>query len=492
MSVLARVARNTAALAAGNLITKILSLVFLAFVARRLGDLGFGQFSTAMALVGFVSVLPNYLARPYLVREVARARARTGTLLDQVVFSNLVLSLLVFGGLLLVGPHLGYDKPTVRAIAVLGFALAFDSVTNSYHCAFAGFERMDYSAVLNVANTLLTIALGAVVLVAHPTLEWIVAAYVVAKALTLALARRALHLLAIRTSIGFHAALQRELHLGAWPFFITTVFVMIYQRLDIVILSFFKAPEEVGYYNAAYKLMEGMGLLAASFVQAVYPVMSRLFVERPDRLAEAYRRSLLVLLAFLVPAAAGLTVSAWDLVPACFGAGFRPAAIALMILVWGQLLDGLNPLLAQALRAAERERTVAGITGVGALVNITANLALIPFFGLYGAAVATLLSFAVVLWLNQRVVAAVMGRTPFAGPLARTVAATAVMSGAMLAVRQGLLLGVGEGARAAVMVAVGCVVYPLAALLLGVLSPEDRRLLSELVRAKLKRSGAAK
>jgi len=487
MSSTARVARNTAALAAGNLITKILSLAFLVYVARRLGDLGFGEFSTAMALVGFVSVLPNYLARPYLVRETARARDRAGRLLDQVAVSNIALSLLVFGGLWLVAPRLGYDAPTVNAIALLGFALVFDSVANSYHSALAGFERLDYSAVINVANTLLTVALGVAVLLAGGGLQALIGAYVAAKVVTLLLARRALRLLAVRTSVGFDPQMLWALHAGAWPFFITTLFVMIYQRLDIVILSFFRKPEEVGHYNAAYKLMEGMGLIAASFVQAVYPVMSRLFVERPDRLALAYRQSLRYLLAFLVPAAAGLTVVAWDLVPACFGPTFVPAAVALMILVWGQLLDGLNPLLAQALRAADRERTVAWITGVGAATNIVANLILIPPFGLYGASVATVISFGVVLWLNQRGLAKVLGRSEIAGPLARTAAAALAMAAAMWFLRQYALLDLGRGWRAAAMVLTGCLAYPLAAWLLGVLNREDRRLLGDLARAKFRR-----
>jgi O-antigen/teichoic acid export membrane protein len=491
MSSLARVARNTAALAVGNLLTKILSLVFLVYVARRLGDLGFGQFSTAMALVGLVSVLPNYLARPYLVREVARARDRAGRLLDQVALSNLILSLLVFAGLWFVGPHFGYDQVTVKAIALLGFALTFDSVTNSYHAALAGFERLDYSAVINVVNTLLTIALGGVILFAHPSLQWLIGAYVAAKALTLVLARRALRLLAVQTAVGFNPRLFWTLHTGAWPFFITTVFVMIYQRLDIVILSFFRRPEEVGYYNAAYKLMEGMGLLAASFVQAVYPVMSRLFVEQPDRLALAYRRSLRVLLAFLIPAAAGLTVAAWDLVPACFGKTFVPAAIALMILVWGQLLDGLNPLLAQALRAADRERTVAWIAGAGAASNVACNLVLIPLFGLYGASVATLISFGLVLWLNQREVARVFGRSDIGGPLARTVLAALIMAATMWLLRHYALLNLSIGYRAGALVLAGCAAYPIAAVICGVLDREDRRLLGEFVRAKFKRQRTA-
>ena len=491
MSTIARIAKNTAALAVGNIITKFLSLVFIIYVARKLGDIGFGRFSTAMALVGLVAVLPNYIARPFIIRETARARDRAGKILDQVALTNILLALVVFGALALIAPHLGYHPDTVHAILLLGFALMFDAVTNSYHAALAGFERMDLSALTNVANTLMTVIIGGAVLALGYGLLPLIGAYVAAKALTLLLARRMLALCEVRTAVGFNAELMKHMLGGAWPFFVTTMFVILYARLDIVMLSFFRGEAEVGYYNAAYKLMEGMGLLAASFVTAVYPVLARLFVDQPDQLWHVYRRALRYLLAFVLPAAAGLTVVAPDLVPALFGEGFAPAAVALMILVWGQMLDGLNPLLAQTLRATDRERTVAWITGVGAGFNLTANLILIPPFGLYGAAAATVASFALVYAINSRVLTKALGPVKIGVPLVRTLLATGVMALALWLLSRYALTTMSMGWRAGLLVAAGTMMYPPLAVVFEVLDKDDRAFLGGLLKTKLKRKGAA-
>ncbi|MHA1568341.1 MAG: flippase [Alphaproteobacteria bacterium] len=481
MSMIARIAKNTASLAAGNIITKFISLAFMIYVARQLGDLGFGQFSTAMALVGLVSVLPNYVARPFLIRETARARERAGQILDQVVLSNVVLALLVFGGLALLAPHLGYDAPTVKAIMILGFALIFDAVANSYHATLAGFERMEFSALVNVANTTMTVIFGGAVLLSGYGLIPLIWSYFAAKVLTVLLARRILRLLSVRTTIGFDPEMMRTMLWGARPFFVTSLFVMLYARLDIVMLSLLRDEvEAVGYYNAAYKLMEGMGLLSASFVAAVYPVLARMFVDEPDRLRRVYRRALRYLLAFVLPAAAGLTVVAPDLMPALFGDSFAPAAFALMILVWGQALDGLNPLLAQTLRAINRERTVAVITGVGATFNFVVNLILIPPYGLYGASAATVASFALVFVINRHVLKKSVGSTRLALPLLRTVLATAAMAGAMWLLAEYAIVDWSRGARAGVLIAAGIVVYALAAVVFGVLDKDDRAFLASL------------
>jgi O-antigen/teichoic acid export membrane protein len=484
MSTIARVAKNAISLAFGSLLVKFLSLAFFVYIARRLGDVSFGRFSTAMALVGLVEVLPGYLARPYLIRETARAPGQVRRVLAQALWVNVVLSLLVFAALAWAAPHFGYHPDTARAIAVLAFALVFDSLTNTLHAVLIGFERMELSAGLNILNTTATIVFGGATLALGLGLMPLIYSYVAAKALTLAAAWRTLGRLQAQPGVKLDPRLLGHLLRGAWPFFITTLFVMIYARLDIVMLSFFRSETEVGYYNAAYKVMEGMGLMTAGFVQAVYPVLARLFVDRPDRLAAVYRRALRYLVAFVAPAAAGLALLAGDLMPALFGATFGPAAIALSILVWGQALDSVNPLLTQTLRATDRERRAAWITGLGAALNIVANAILIPPFGLYGASVATVLSFGALLWLNVRTLRAAVGAPQIGGALARTAAATALLAAVLWWLTRHAWIDWRAGWRAAAAIGVGCLLYPALALACGVLDAGDRALLRQIVRRR--------
>lgn len=487
MSTFARIAKNTASLAAGNLVAKFLSLFFLAYVARLLGEIDFGRFSAAMALVGMVAVIPNYIARPYIVRETARDPRGVSHFLGQVTFVNVVLALLVFGILALVAPHLGYHPVTVQAIVVLGFALVFDAATSSYHATLAGFERMELSAALNVFNTGVTVAVGGLVLWYGGGLLALVLAYATAKALTLGLALIFLNGLSARPDAQLDPALMRHMLQATWPFFMSTMFIIFYARLDIVMLSFFKGDAgvtEVGYYNAAYKVMEGLGLLTASFVAAIYPVLARLFVADPDRLHHVYRRALRYLLAFVLPAATGLALVAHDLMPLLFGPEFAPAALALAILVWGQALDSVNPLLSQTLRATNREWSVAKVTGAGALFNFLANLALIPRYGLYGAAIATVASFALVLVINQVILRRAIGPARVVGPLVRTLLATALMAAALAGLAHTVLAAWSPLSRFGVMVAVGAVLYPLLAVALGVVNAEDRALLASLAKSR--------
>ncbi|MCC6157882.1 MAG: oligosaccharide flippase family protein [Deltaproteobacteria bacterium] len=473
MSTLRSVVKNSAALAAGRIATKALSLVFLGYVTREMGEAGFGRFSMAMALVGFVEVIPGYVARPFIIRFVARERERSGRFLSGVLTTNIVLTLLLCAGLFGAVPFFGYPADVELAIHLLAASLLFSSVTNSYHAVFAGFERMELISIADVANTVLTIALGIGAIAAGGGVVALCGAYALARVATFFLARHwARGLLVDRRFEWPDRDLIRTLLTGSWPFFITTMFVIFYNRADIVMLSWMRGPVDtelaVGRYNAAYKLMEALGLVTSAFVMAVYPVMARRFVHGGAGVLDAFRPSFRALVAFTLPVAVGTSLLAHDLMALLFGDAFAVAGAALVVLIWGQVLDSVNPLAAVALRAVEREGELAKITLVGAAINVGLNLYLIPRHSYMGAAAATLASFAVV-WAWS-----VVSLRRALGPLRVGVDAA---RGVFAAGAMGIAVWFARPYGLVAAIATGVVVYVPAAIAVGLIRRADLALI---------------
>ena len=98
-----------------------------------------------------------------------------------------------------------------------------------------------------------------------------------------------------------------------------------------------------------------------------------------------------------------------QIVARLYGAQFEAAANALAVLVWTNPLAALALLLVMSLRAAGRERWLVGVAALGALVNVAFNLAMIPRFGILGAAWMTVITEVVIIvafmWLglSQRI-----------------------------------------------------------------------------------------
>jgi O-antigen/teichoic acid export membrane protein len=480
MSSVQRIFKNSAVLAGGRILTKAGSLIFLGFVTRALGEEDFGRFSSAMALVGFVAVLPNYVARPFIIRYAAREREKSGDFISGVLATNFFLSIMLFASFFAVVPFLGYAADAQTAAYILAFSLLFSSMTNSYHALFYGRERMEYSTMTDVFNTLLTIAFGVMVLVFSGGVVELTGAYLLARVATFFYAMRLGRRLCDDKSFRMpSAALMRSMFTGAWPFFITQLFIVFYNRADIVMLSFMDSVVEkeiaVGRYNTAYKLMEALGLVTSAFVMSVYPVLARKFMKGAGGVLTTFRKSLRVLVAVTMPVAVGTTILAEQIMGNFFGKPFAVAGAALQILIWGQVMDSINPLNAATMRALGREKDLARITGVCAVFNVALNIILIPRYSYMGAAVATLLSFLLVYAWSYFTLRKALGKLAVFGIIARAALAAIIMGVAVWWTAQYGLL---------VAIPTGIIVYILAAFGCGVVGKEDVQLFARLIQKK--------
>ena len=106
------------------------------------------------------------------------------------------------------------------------------------------------------------------------------------------------------------------------------------------------------------------------------------------RLTELYMQTIIVC---IVP----ITLFGCALIPQVlvlvFGADYLPASRAVALLLVNGLVVALNIGFAIPLTAVGRQKTLLHVVTIGAAAGIVLNLALIPFFGFEGAAVATLL-----------------------------------------------------------------------------------------------------
>jgi O-antigen/teichoic acid export membrane protein len=95
--------------------------------------------------------------------------------------------------------------------------------------------------------------------------------------------------------------------------------------------------------------------------------------------------------------AAVLSVSRQMVLTVEFGHQFLAASPLLLLLAWSIPLDFMTSYLSNAYIAWGMEKKILLCTGIGALANILLNLAFIPSYGARGAAINTLLSYAIFL-----------------------------------------------------------------------------------------------
>ncbi|HKP16920.1 MAG TPA: oligosaccharide flippase family protein [Gaiellaceae bacterium] len=163
-------------------------------------------------------------------------------------------------------------------------------------------------------------------------------------------------------------------------------------RLDVLILSLFAPLASVGNYAVAQTLAELVAYLGVAFQISVLPILARSDGDAAaaETSARALRHhSLLALGVILVNAICAPLVLLFG-----YGRAFEPALVPLLVLLPGMWFMGTGSLVVGDLRGRGRPGLASAVKGGAAVVTIALDLALIPFFGVLGAAVASSLAYA--------------------------------------------------------------------------------------------------
>ena len=181
-------------------------------------------------------------------------------------------------------------------------------------------------------------------------------------------------------------------------------------RLDQLLLSIFATAASLGLYVVAVTYANVLMVIASSASLVMLPQMVRRHHEGTARacLEEWYRRVFWA----SVAGAVVVVVSAVYLVPLLFGAAFAAAVPLVMLLVPATIILGMNLVLSTAFRGAGRPDLASKGEVAGLVATCTALAVLLPPYGAYGAAIASLVAYAVIhLYLSVKA-RAVFGTTP--------------------------------------------------------------------------------
>jgi O-antigen/teichoic acid export membrane protein len=462
----ARAIGNAGLITGAQMIAKVLGAIFVIFAARALGVVDYGLFAFAATFGATLGILVAFGIPQLITRSVARDPEITRKALgaSMVVVGGLlaVTTLLMAGALrFVIFPH-DPARRWIVGLASLGALLM--SVVSVNTAFFRAHQRMDLEALIRISLSAANMTLGiAVLLIGFGVLGLVLTQlgiYAACVLAGLALIFRKLG----RPIFSQGVAAYRELLVAAWPFAVASLFVVVYQSLDIVLLSFLAGDEATGLLAGAKNFTSVFWVLAVGLVGAFLPVLSHTFKESATQWLDLLQRLTKYLLVVALPVCVGLALVSQQLVPLILGQEFRGSALLLQISAFFMLPSFLNSGLSAGLNSRGSEKTLMRILGGIVLVSAITQWALISRWGAYGAAVASLITEFVMLASQLAALRRCGQVVPVLRLALRPLLSVAIMAGGVLLVRQfGLALAVGAGA----------ILYPLALILLKTFDAEE-------------------
>ncbi|KKG13237.1 hypothetical protein DU34_04035 [Methanosarcina mazei] len=203
--------------------------------------------------------------------------------------------------------------------------------------------------------------------------------------------------------------LVKKILLEALPIAVSTVFIMIYFRVDMVMLSFLTNDTDVGFYSAAYRLTEALTFIPSVLMVSIYPIMSKYFSEGNKAFDYIYTKSFKILFASGLLIATIVTFLSEKIILEIYGPEYYGSVIALQVLIWATSIMFVNQLLSSTYIASGNQKIMAKISAIAAVLNIGLNLLLIPSYSYTGASIATFFTELIVMiygiyWINKNII----------------------------------------------------------------------------------------
>jgi O-antigen/teichoic acid export membrane protein len=393
--------KNTFWSTIGTSINKLLGLLLLIYVARILGATEYGKFSFALAFISLFVIfydfgLPTLVIREYAKKEEEKDREEFYSVLSLKFLLSIVTFVIV-----LVSSFFITADPQIRNIVLI---LTVFSIINGFisifYAVFVARQRMEQQAWLESLQYLLISGFGFLILFNFPSVENLSFGYLAASIISLIVVLIFFSKKIFSLKIYWQSQVWRKFLIMAWPLALTGLFGSVYNYIDSVMMGFWGMIAEIGWYNAAYRIIFvtyiPMALISGSF----YPALSNFFKTSIEKLQETWNYQLETMISLALPLVVGGIALAPRIIYSLYPFSFSPSILAFQILILSSGLIFLYRPFYDAMISSNQQKNAFWVTLFGAITNILLNLILIPTYGLYGAAIATVVAYIIILLIS--------------------------------------------------------------------------------------------
>jgi O-antigen/teichoic acid export membrane protein len=470
---LKRLAKHSAIYGLGGLVSRILAVLLLPLYTHYLSTSDYGKVETLIALTTVIGIVLRFGIHGAFFRfyfDSADADARRLVLRTSFWFTMTMATLGLIVGLLLAGPIAdalfgsSEDADLVMAAFVgLWAGMNYEQLTSLFRVE----ERSVAFVSASLTNIFLTIGatLLLVVVLDKGPIGVIVGNFtgtLLVYAVLVGYRREQL-------GLQFDRRLLREMNRFGVPLIPTALFLWITNFSDRLFLVQLADTSEVGLYSVGVRIASAMVLLLTAF-RLAWPAFA-FSIEDEGQAKRTYAYVLTYLVLVTTWVATGLALLSPWIVEWMADPDFASSSRVVGPLAFSAVAFGAYIVVAIGIGRAKRTQFNWVVTGAAAIVNVALNLALIPSYGMMGAAIATIAAYTTMFvgmaWWSQRI---------YPVPYQWRRVATAVAAGLAL-------VAIGKLAGGGLAVALPlALVYPLALWPLGFYLPAERRAISGRLR----------
>lgn len=398
MSKTKRTLKNFFSLTSANFVNELLLVIAVTYLARVLGPAEFGKISFALAVISYFVLIANFGLDIFGTREIARDRVNLKSIVNNVSTLRFCLGTVSFVLLILLTALL--NKPVETKYLIIVYGISIFPVVLLFEWVFQGVEEMVWVGISRIINGVVYLALTLLFIKNSSHLLRVPVFYTLAVLLSGSL----LLLVFVKQFGGF----KLEFNFGLWKKFfqqslpIGSAIIMsaVYYNFSTIMLGMVRTETEIGYYNAAFKVIILFIGLIVAFYTVIFPLLSYYYKNSTETFSRlvSYTEKLMVTVG--LPLSIGGMFIARPLISFLYGTNYDHAIIVLQIIIWLIFLLGVNSLYYRGLLAGDQQNYYFKIVVVMTVLSLILNTVFIWFWGAIGAAAAMVVTEFIGLFLQ--------------------------------------------------------------------------------------------
>lgn len=395
---------NTAWLFYDKAVLIVAGLLVGAWVARYLGPEQYGTLNYALAFVALATPFMQLGLKDIVIRNIIREPDKKNEILGTAIGLQLVASVLVVIASTYIAALMNADEFLTRTLlSIIFLRMIFQPVSNTFEYWFRSQVQAKYFVWSRNITLIFVATIKVILILSEAPLIAFAWAFVIDAAILSIILAIFYHLQGgVILDLRFHLRQASWLLKDSWPLMFSAFAVMIYMKIDQIMVGQMAGNAELGYYSVAVRLSELWYFIPVAIASSVFPAIIQ---ARKSSNVQRYQRQI----QFFFDVMAGtsyliiipLLLLAKPLVNTLFGPAYITSGAILVVHAWAFIFVSIGVARNRWLIVENMVYFSMITTILGAIVNIAMNYILIPQYSGLGAAWATVISYGVSVYLSS-------------------------------------------------------------------------------------------
>ena len=387
--------KNTTYMYIGEIISNIFQLAFIILLTRYLGAEGIGKLSLALSLGWIIVLFSDFGVNHIMFREMVLKNKNILHHLSRSVALKIFLGITTILVTILLAATFRFSMERTLIIIIICISLILDSTGQLFRNALISIKKMNYESITKIIFGISKLILFLILWRLGAGIILMTSIYATASLITFCFASyfltRNIGMIRVTVDKKHSIWLLKE----AYPLLFGAFAMKMLLAIDVIMLTWLYGDYVTGLYSAPSRLMMNGFFLAEIIIASSLPYMAEYLKKNKSAYTRLGQIITSVYLILIIPVIIASTVFPARIVVLIFGNEFFPGAPVLTVFSFILALYFFSALYHTIYTLAYRVKRLAVIMVSATIINIVLNYILILKYSFMGAAVATTISFSI-------------------------------------------------------------------------------------------------